>query len=193
MILFFIDDIKATSTGKELSSFPKTEANTTMSLILWADATVWRPQIYISFPFTKENVSSTLSTHFLFLVQFQNGLREIEASAHVRAFTWSELTVSHSLCPRACFPKSRNFSGLFRMPQFTLYLRNAEVLSHQPLQSSFFFLHQKHVKRPAFENKRIAVHNRYFGPEKFSGFSGKSPQAPVAQNSRNFSGAFSMT
>ena len=27
--------------------------------------------------------------------------------------------------------KSRNFSDLFRMPQFSLYLRNAEVLSHQ--------------------------------------------------------------
>ena len=68
VILFFIDDIKATSTGKELSSFPKTEANTTKSLILWADTTIWRPQIYISFPFTKENVSSTprLCSFFLY-------------------------------------------------------------------------------------------------------------------------------
>ena len=37
--------------------------------------------------------------------------------------------------------KSRNFSGLFRVSQFPLYLRNAEVLSHQTLQSSRFFLH----------------------------------------------------
>ena len=51
VIIFFIDDIKAASTGKELSSFPKTQANTTMSLIVWADITIWRPQIYISFPF----------------------------------------------------------------------------------------------------------------------------------------------
>ena len=32
--------------------------------------------------------------------------------------------------------KSRNFSALFRVPQFLFYLRNAEVLSHQTLQSS---------------------------------------------------------
>ena len=41
----------------------------------------------------------------------------------------------------AYFSKSRNFSGLFRVPQFPLYLRNAEVLSHQTSQSSWFFLH----------------------------------------------------
>ena len=51
-----------------------------------------------------------------------------------------------------------NFSGLFRaLPQFPLYLCNAEVLSHQTSQSSLFFLHWKHVKRLAFESKRIAV------------------------------------
>ena len=32
--------------------------------------------------------------------------------------------------------KSRKFSGLFRVPQFPLYLRNAEVPSHQTSQSS---------------------------------------------------------
>ena len=37
--------------------------------------------------------------------------------------------------------KSRNFSGLFWVPQFPLYLRNTEVLSHQTSQSSWFFLH----------------------------------------------------
>ena len=37
--------------------------------------------------------------------------------------------------------KSRNFSGLFRVPQFPLYLRNAEVLSHQTSKFSYFFLH----------------------------------------------------
>ena len=53
--------------------------------------------------------------------------------------------------------KTRNFSGLFRIPQFPLYLRNAEVLSHQTSQSSLFFLHQKHVKGLAFQTKQIAV------------------------------------
>ena len=52
--------------------------------------------------------------------------------------------------------KSRNFSGLLRVPQSPLYLRNAEVLSHHSSQSSSFFLHQKHVKRSAFQNKQIA-------------------------------------
>ena len=36
--------------------------------------------------------------------------------------------------------KSRNFSGLFRVHQSLLYLRNARVRSHQTLQSSYFFL-----------------------------------------------------
>ena len=36
--------------------------------------------------------------------------------------------------------KSRNFLGLFRLPEFPFYLRNAEALSHQTLQSSLFFL-----------------------------------------------------
>ena len=53
--------------------------------------------------------------------------------------------------------KSRNFSGLFRMPQFPLYHRNVEVLSHQTSQLSFFLWPQKHVKRPAFQNKQIEV------------------------------------
>ena len=37
--------------------------------------------------------------------------------------------------------KSRKFSGLLRVPQFPLYLRDAEVLSPQTSQSSWFFLH----------------------------------------------------
>ena len=52
---------------------------------------------------------------------------------------------------------SRNFSGLFRVSQFPTHLRNAEVLSHQTSQSSWFFLHLKHVKRLAFQNKWNAV------------------------------------
>ena len=37
--------------------------------------------------------------------------------------------------------KSRNFSGLFQVPPLPLYLRNAEVLSLQTSQSSWFFLY----------------------------------------------------
>ena len=55
--------------------------------------------------------------------------------------------------------KFRNFSSLFRVPQFHLYRWNAGVLSHQTLICNplCFFLRLKHVKRPAFENKRVAV------------------------------------
>ena len=65
--------------------------------------------------------------------------------------------------------KSRNFSGLFRVPQFPSYLRNAEVLSLQTSQSSWFFLHQKHVKRSAFQNKRIAAWQLAFRARKALG------------------------
>ena len=37
--------------------------------------------------------------------------------------------------------KFRNLSGLFRVPQFPLYLRNAEAISHQTSLSFWFFLH----------------------------------------------------
>ena len=37
--------------------------------------------------------------------------------------------------------KSQNFSGLFRWPQFLLYLRNAVLLNHQTSQFSWFFVH----------------------------------------------------
>ena len=75
--------------------------------------------------------------------------------------------------------KSRNFSGLFRVPQFPSYLRNAEVLSLQTSQSSWFFLHQKRVKRSAFQNNRIALWQlALLGSEKFLRLLRKSPESP---------------
>ena len=74
--------------------------------------------------------------------------------------------------------KSRNFSGLFRVPQFPLYLRNAEVLSHQTSQSSLFFLHQKHVKGLDCRLQsaiRFQFDDWLFGPEKLSGHSRNRP------------------
>ena len=46
--------------------------------------------------------------------------------------------------------KSRNISGLFRLPKFPLYFRNAEVLSHQTSQSF-----RKRVEASAFQTKWI--------------------------------------
>ena len=73
--------------------------------------------------------------------------------------------------------KLRNFSGLPRVPQFPLYLCNAEDLKHQTSQSSWCFLHEKHVKRSAFQNKWIQFENWLFRPEKFSGLSRNRPPA----------------
>ena len=50
--------------------------------------------------------------------------------------------------------KSRNFSGLFRVPQLPLYLRNAEVLSLQTAQSSCrVFLILKTRKKISFSKQ----------------------------------------
>ena len=65
--------------------------------------------------------------------------------------------------------KPHNFSRLFRAPQFPLYLLNADILSHQTLEPSWLFLHQKYVKRSAFQNKRIAVSLLAFRAQKFLG------------------------
>ena len=50
--------------------------------------------------------------------------------------------------------KSRHFSGLFRVPQLPLYLRNAEVLSLQTAQSSLLvFLVLKTCKKISFSKQ----------------------------------------
>ena len=65
--------------------------------------------------------------------------------------------------------KSRNFSGLFRVSQFSLYLRNVEVLSHRTSQSSWFFSDWRHVQRSAFQNKGIVAWQRVFRARKVLG------------------------
>ena len=59
--------------------------------------------------------------------------------------------------------------GLFRVPQFPLYLHNAEVLKPSNFAIRLVFLTLKLVKRSAFQNKRIAVLQLGFGPEKCLG------------------------
>ena len=66
----------------------------------------------------------------------------------------------------------------FRVPQFPLYLHNAGVLSHQTSQSSWFFLHQKHVKRSAFQKKWTAVWRLAFQAQKVLGTLKKQTSAP---------------
>ena len=52
--------------------------------------------------------------------------------------------------------KSGNLTGHFRVSQFPLYLKNGEDLTTQTSPSVCFLLPSKHVKRPAFLNKRLA-------------------------------------
>ena len=60
------------------------------------------------------------------------------------------------------FPDFRE-TGLFRVPQFPLYLHNAEVLKPSNFAIRLVFLTLKLVKRSAFQNKRIAVLRLGFG------------------------------
>ena len=53
--------------------------------------------------------------------------------------------------------KSRNFSSILRVPQFPLYLRNAEVLIHHTLQSS-----KNILKDPLFITSGLQVENWLF-------------------------------
>ena len=55
--------------------------------------------------------------------------------------------------------KSRNFSGLFRVPQFPLYLRNAEVVSHQTSQSSSFSYIKNTSKDQLFKTSGLQFDN----------------------------------
>ena len=70
--------------------------------------------------------------------------------------------------PDTCFQKSRKFSGPFRLPQIPLYLRNAEVLSHQTSQSS----NTKNMfKAQFFKTRRLQFYKWLVGPKTLPGIS----------------------
>ena len=58
--------------------------------------------------------------------------------------------------------KSRNFTGHFRMSQFPMYLKNGQDWSRQTSQSFCFLLPWKHVKRWAFQSKRLTASQMAF-------------------------------
>ena len=64
-----------------------------------------------------------------------------------------------------------------------LYLRNSEVLNHHTSQSSWFFLHLKHVQRSAFQNKWIAVWQLAFWARKVLRTFEKQAQALISAES----------
>ena len=78
--------------------------------------------------------------------------------------------------PDACFQKSRNFSGPFRLPQLPLYLRNAEVLSRQTSQSCNT---KSMFKDQFFKTRRLQFDKWLLGPTKLSGLSRNRPQLRV--------------
>ena len=92
-------------------------------------------------------------------------------------FKWMQQNKSRFKTPRfhtlvSCLhlgPVSRHFSGLFRVPQFPLFLRNNEALSHQTLQPSCFSCITNMLRDQFLKTSGLQVDNWFFGPEKFSG------------------------
>ena len=64
--------------------------------------------------------------------------------------------------------KSRNFSGVFRVTQFSLYLQNEGVSRHETLQLFLFLFPLQHIKRPALQNKQVVVLGMAFRAQKAS-------------------------
>jgi len=53
--------------------------------------------------------------------------------------------------------KPRNFSGVFRVTQFSLYLQNEGVSRHETLQLFLFLFPLQQVKRSALQNKQVVI------------------------------------
>ena len=77
---------------------------------------------------------------FHWCAQLQFCLRSIDKISKLRFIARAMNLLTFSILGPVS-QKSPNFLGLFRVPQFPLYLRNAGVLSYQTSQSSWFFLH----------------------------------------------------
>ena len=87
---------------------------------------------------------------------------------------------THVLCLLHLGPasqESRNFSGLFRVPQSPLqqFLCKNEALSHQTLQPSCFSCITNVLRDQLLKTSGLQVDNWFFGPEKFSGLSRNWP------------------
>ena len=65
--------------------------------------------------------------------------------------------------------RSRNFSGLFRVTQFSLYFQNKGVSRHETLQLFLFLFPLQHMKRPALQNKQVVLLQMAFWARKVLG------------------------
>ena len=78
--------------------------------------------------------------------------------------------------------KSRNFSGVFRVTQFSLYLQNEGVSRHETLQLFLFLFPLQLMKRPALQNKQVVVLRLAFRARKVLGtFEKRAPGFPKIQ------------
>ena len=73
--------------------------------------------------------------------------------------------------------KSRNFSGVFRVTQFSLFLQNEGVSRHENLHLFLFLFALQHMKRRALQNKHVVVLRMAFRARKVSGtFEKRAPE-----------------
>ena len=65
--------------------------------------------------------------------------------------------------------KSRNFSGVFRVIQFSLYLQNEGASRHETFPLSLFLFPLQHFKRSALQNKQVMILRMAFRARKVLG------------------------
>ena len=73
---------------------------------------------------------------------------------------WDAIVEGELSCHRVQGPvsrKSRNFSGAFRVAQFSVYLQNEGVSRHETLQLFSLLFPLELMRRPALQNKRVGV------------------------------------
>ena len=75
--------------------------------------------------------------------------------------------------------KPRNFSGVFRVTQFSLYLQNEGVSRHETLQLFLFLFPLQQVKRSALQNKQVVILRMAYRARKVLGtFEKRAPAEP---------------
>ena len=74
--------------------------------------------------------------------------------------------------------KPRNFSGVFRVTQFSLYLQNEGVSRHETLQLFLFLFPLQQVKRSALQNKQVVILRMAYRARKVLGTFEKRAPAP---------------
>ena len=122
----------------------------------------------------RQDVSDVQSSQYIFLVSVNSRLTLAEAKQSHDTLQFVK-PMRNKPSWGLFLKMPGNFSGLLRVPQFPLYLRNAEALSHQTSQSSGFSYIKITLKDQLFKTSGLQFDNWLFGPEKFSGPSRNRP------------------